>query len=55
MECLLPDTEILHQDQEPDNCFVLTQGQCKVFVNFKYKKFSKTIIKTKQMCVMGNK
>ena len=41
MECLLPDTTILVQDEEPDNCYVLTQGQCKVSVTFKTIKFNK--------------
>jgi CRP-like cAMP-binding protein len=55
MECLLPDTVVLEQDDEPESCFVIMQGQCKVDVTFKYKKFAKTKTKTKQMCVLGNR
>ena len=55
MECLLPDTVILNQDDEPDNCYVIMQGECKVFVTFKYKKFNKIKTKTKHMCDVGNR
>ena len=55
MECLLPDTKILNQDEEPENCYCLTQGQCKVSVIFKTIKFNKVKTTEKQMCIIGNR
>jgi CRP-like cAMP-binding protein len=55
MECLLPDTVILNQYDEPDSCYVLMYGYCKVFVEFKTYKFGKVIKKeVKHMCDIGN-
>ena len=55
MECLIPDTVILNQDDEPDNCYVIMQGECKVFVTFKYKIKMKYREKTKHMCNVGSR
>jgi CRP-like cAMP-binding protein len=55
MECLLQDTVIIKQDEEPDNCYLITQGQCKVYVTFKTMRFDKLKLTTKHMCDIGNK
>jgi len=55
MECLLPDSVVIKQDAMPENCYIISQGRCKVFVRFKIKKFQKTYVKTKMMCILGNR
>jgi len=55
MECLLPDTIIIRQDEEAENCYVMMQGECEVYVTFKYKKFNRVKTKTKLMSDMGNR
>lgn len=46
MECLLPDTVIFKQDDNPDCAYLMIQGHASVHVTFKYTKFQKTKIKT---------
>ena len=41
MECLLPDSVIIKQDDPPEYCYVIMQGQAKVFVTFQIKRFNK--------------
>jgi CRP-like cAMP-binding protein len=55
MECLLPDTIIIRQDEEPENCYVMMQGECEVYVTFKYTKFNRIKTKTKLMSDLGNR
>jgi len=55
MECVLPDTVLLRQGEEPDMAYVLVQGHVQVEVTFSFSKFGKTQLKTKKMCKMGNK
>ena len=46
MMCLLPDTTIIKQDDEPDCAYLMIQGHASVYVKFTYTKFQKTKVKT---------
>lgn len=46
MECLLPDSTIIKQDDEPEAAYLIIQGHASVYVTFTYTKFQKTKVKT---------
>lgn len=56
MECLLPDTVVIRQDEEPEAAYLITQGRCLVYVTFRYRgRFDRILQKTKHMCSLGNR
>eukprot|EP00347_Sterkiella_histriomuscorum_P000850 403374282 len=55
MECLLPDSTIFKQDDDPDCAYLIIQGHASVYVTFTYTKFQKSKVKTKHMCDMGSR
>ena len=46
---------VFNQGDEPDNAYVIVNGECEVTVSFAYTKMGKTKIKSKKMCRLGNK
>ena len=46
---------VFNQGDEPDNAYVIVNGECEVNVSFSYTKMGKTKVKSKKMCRIGNK
>ena len=46
MMCLLADTDIIKQGEDPDFAYVMISGKATVTVTLTYKKFNKIKVKT---------